>query len=124
MFQSAKQLVDKIKALRCIVSEKLELGVELSASTATTTAAISVSTPVTVLSSTGSAGVRTLADGYPGQIKVIFMMTDGGDIVVTPTNLYNGNTITFGEINDAWWGIFYAGSWHTIGGTAAVSVLG
>jgi len=124
MFQSAKQLVDKIKALRLIVSQKLELGIELSASTTSTTAAISVSTPVTVLTSVGSAGARTLAAGNPGQVKVIFMMTDGGDIVVTPAVLANGDTITFAEVNDAWIGIFYAGSWHTIAGTAAVSLIG
>jgi len=123
MFQAANQLLNKLKALRLIVSQRLELGVELSSSSSATTAAISVATPVTALVSVASAGVRTLAVGYPGQVKVIFMMTDGGDIVVTPTYLANGDTITFADVNDAWIGIFYAGSWHTIAGTAAVTVL-
>ena len=123
-YQGPKLLLEEIKSDRVIVAKRLELGIELSSSSSTTTAAISVEKPVTVLVSVASAGVRTLAAGYPGQVKVIFMMTDGGDIVVTPAVLANGDTITFAEVNDCWIGIFYAGSWHTIAGTAAVSVLG
>ena len=120
MFQGAKMYLAKLKADRLIASQRLELGYELSSTTA---GALSVSTPVSVIT-TAASETRTLADGYPGQIKILFMMTDGGDCVVTPAHLYNGDTITFADVNDSWIGIFYAGQWHTISGVAAVSVLG
>jgi len=119
MHQSADQIINHLEALKGEISEKFLLGIELSSTDA---GAISVSTPVTVLTCATSE-TRTLANGIPGQIKIIFLMTDGGEVVVTPTALYNGDTITLAEVNDSWWGIFYAGQWHTIGGAAAVSVL-
>jgi len=120
MFQAAKLLLEKLKSERVIVTERLELIPDLSSTDA---AAISVETPVTVLTCAGSE-TRTLANGYPGQLKILFLMTDGGAVVVTPAALYNADTITFSEVNDGWIGIFYAGSWHTLAGTAAVTVLG
>jgi hypothetical protein len=51
-------------------------------------------------------------------------MTDNTSVVVTPANLYNGNTITFTAVNESWMGVFYAGQWHTIGGGAAVCAIG
>jgi len=120
MFQAARLLLEKLKSDRVIVAKRLELLPDLNSTDAS---AISVETPVTVLTCAGSE-TRTLANGYPGQVKIIFLMTDGGSVVLTPAYLYNGDTITFGEVNDSWWGIFYAGQWHTIAGTAAVTVLG
>uniref|UniRef100_A0A6M3K6N2 Uncharacterized protein n=1 Tax=viral metagenome TaxID=1070528 RepID=A0A6M3K6N2_9ZZZZ len=119
MFQPADSIFTSLKALKAHITQKFLLGYELSSTDA---GALSVSTPVTVLTCAASE-TRTLANGIPGQVKIIFLMTDGGQVVVTPTSLYNGDTITLADVNDAWFGIFYAGSWHTIAGTAAVSVL-
>jgi len=44
----------------------------------------------------------TLADGtFPGQLKKIKLITDGGgDAVLTPANFSNGTTITFADAGD------------------------
>ena len=53
---------------------------------------------------TGGAETSTLAAGTEGQIKVLAMHTDGGDMVVTVTNAgWKGSgtgTITFNAIGD------------------------
>jgi len=119
MFQPADSIFGKLKVLVARITQRLLLEVETSSTDA---GAISVAVPVTCLTSAG-AETRTLANGYPGQVKIIFMMTAGGTVTITPVNLYNGNTIAFAEVNDGWIGIFYGGTWHTLAGTAAVSVL-
>jgi len=101
--------ITKIKSNRVIVDEKLELGLE----TLTGAGAVSVSTPVTFLVTT-AADALTLANGYNGQLKIIYMVTDGGDGTLTPTNLTGYTTVTFDAIYEYWIGIFYAGSWRTI----------
>ena len=116
---SANQEGTKIEAERLKAGKRLQFGVDTSSVDAS---AISVETPVTALSSAGVA-TRTLADGYPGQIKFLFAMTIGGTITVTPAHLYNGTTIAFDAVNDGWLGIFYAGEWHTLLGSAAASAV-
>jgi len=51
----------------------------------TSTGAVNLTTAVTTLASTGAYAV-TLAAGSVGQIKIITMITDGGDATLTPTN--------------------------------------
>jgi hypothetical protein len=121
MHQGANPLLNKIKALRAIFTQRLQLGVDTSSTNA---GAISVVTPVTALVCTTGAETRTLANGYEGQIKFMFFMTDGGGtIAVTPANLRNGNTITFTDVNEGWLGIFYGGEWNTLLGDAQVCAV-
>lgn len=62
--------------------------------------ACSVSTYYTAWTTTG-ADAGTLADGrYPGQLKKIKQIVDGGDGTLTPTNLKGGSTITFADAGD------------------------
>ena len=35
-----------------------------------------------------------------GQLKIISMVTDGGDGIVTPANFINGTQITFNDVED------------------------
>ena len=122
MFQAANAFFTKFKATRGIVDQVLQLGVDTSSTNA---AAISLTSVVTALvSASGGADTRTLADGKPGQLKVLFYMTDSTSCVVTPAHLYNGTTITFTDVNEAWIGVFYAGEWHTIAGGAEVVTIG
>ncbi len=62
--------------------------------------AISLDTLVTQITTTGTDDAYTLADGELGQVKIIAMIVDGGDAIVTPTTLATGTTITFGDVND------------------------
>ena len=78
--------------------------------------AVSVDVPVTRLVTTASGGdALTLADGAEGQVKYIYMKTDGGDGTLTPTNLHDGTTITFDDANDDALLIFTDSAWKVVG---------
>ena len=119
-YQGANPSFGKLRTGRLIVDNRLELGIDVSSTNA---AAISVLTPITALVSTAGAETRTLANGYEGQVKILFYMTDSSSCAVTPANLYNGTTITFTDVNESWIGVFHAGEWHTIAGSAQTSAI-
>jgi len=50
---------------------------------------------------TTGADALTLADGEGGEFKLIYMISDGGDGTLTPTNLLGYSTITFNDVGDA-----------------------
>ncbi len=92
----------------------------LTAETRTGAGAVSVTTPITWIVSTG-ANALTLADGEEGQVKLLVMKTDGGDATLTPTNLGNGTTITFNDAGDSANLLFTNGKWYFMGGTATLA---
>jgi hypothetical protein len=59
----------------------------------------------------GAAHASGLADGAQGQVKIITMIADGGDSVITPSNFANGSTITFNDVGDAITLIFTNANW-------------
>ena len=62
--------------------------------------ALSLTTAVSLITSTGTEAY-TLADGtVEGQIKIISMKVDGGNATVTPDNYINGTSILFNNVND------------------------
>lgn len=69
--------------------------------------------------STGGAETATLAAGVEGQIKVLAMKADGGDMVITVTNAgwktSGTGTITFDTIGDACTLQYVSGKWFCIG---------
>jgi len=112
----ARSIFPLCEATRLIVLEKECLTGETIAAAG----AVSVSTPVSYLATTGAIAI-TLADGLEGQRKVIVMMTDGGDATLTPASFANGTNITFDNY-DSWEGLFVAGNWYSVGTpTAAVA---
>ena len=82
----------------------------------TTTEAISVATSITHVDTTtaGGAHAGSMANGTNGQIKIITMIADGGDSVITPTNLANGSTITFNDVGDTAMLIFTNTNWVVV----------
>jgi len=50
---------------------------------------------------TSGAIALTLANGSTGQVKIITMITDGGDATLTPTTLNGYTTVTFNTDGDA-----------------------
>jgi len=108
--QSAKQITEYLKADKLIVDEKLILTEE----TITAAGAVSVSTPVSLLATTGAIAI-TLADGQENQLKIILMTTDGGTATLTPVSFANGSTITFDDVYDMWMGIYVLGNWYNVG---------
>lgn len=79
----------------------------------TTTEAVNVSASISHIDTVTAAGAHagSLADGTNGQIKIITMIADGGDSVVTPTNFANGTTITFADVGDTVTLLFTNANW-------------
>lgn len=86
--------------------------------TRTGAGAISLTTRITLVVTT-AADALTLADGFEGQEKIITMITDGGDGTLTPTNLFNGTTITFNDVDDTVVLKFVDGEWHVLSNDGA-----
>lgn len=70
---------------------------------------------------TDGADALTLADGVEGQQLFLVMKTDAGAGTLTPTNLYNGTTITFDDVGDSAHLIFIGTAWTFVGGTATLA---
>ena len=74
---------------------------------------------ITQVTTTGSNQALTLANGANGQLKIVTMVADGGDGVLTPTTFANGSTITFNDVGDSVLLVY-----NTTGGWALVSNTG
>ena len=73
--------------------------------------AISLDTLITEITTTGTDDAYSLADGILGQIKIIAMVGDGGDAILTPTTFATGTTITFSNANDNITLLFTSNGW-------------
>lgn len=73
--------------------------------------AIDVTSYITEITTTGTDDAYTLADGVAGQIKIICMVVDGGDAIITPTTLATGTTITMADVNDNITLLYGANGW-------------
>ena len=73
--------------------------------------AIDVTSYITEITTTGTNDAYTLADGVAGQIKIIVMVVDGGDAIITPTTLATGTTITMADVNDNITLLYGANGW-------------
>tara|TARA_B110000483_G_scaffold208845_1_gene254763 strand:+ start:380 stop:826 length:447 start_codon:yes stop_codon:yes gene_type:complete len=80
----------------------------------TTSEAIDVASSITHINTTAGVHAGAMADGNNGQIKIITMITDGGNSVVTPTNFANGSTITFEDVGDTVTLLFTNSKWTLI----------
>ena len=81
-----------------------------------TTTAVGVAQSITHIdtNTAGGAHAGTLADGTRGQIKIITLIADGGDSVITPTNLAGASTITFDDVGDTVTCLFTNSNWVVI----------
>ena len=74
---------------------------------------------ITTVVATGGAETSQLTAGTEGQIKIIVMKTDGGDMVTTVTNAgwksSGTGTITFDTIGDSCTLMYISGKWFVIG---------
>ena len=80
--------------------------------------AIDVTSAVTEVNATSATHAGALADGVAGQIKMILNTSTGGtnNVVITPTNLAGGTTITLNAPGESAVCIFKASKWYVIGG--------
>ena len=81
-------------------------------------------TKTTSYFSTAGAETATLAAGTDGQVKVLAMAADSGDMVITVTNAgwksSGTGTITFNDIGDAVTLMYTNSKWYCIGNNGAV----
>jgi hypothetical protein len=82
----------------------------------TTVEAVDVTASISHIDTVTATGAHagTMADGTNGQIKIITMIADGGDSVITPTNLAGGTTITFDDVGDTVTCLFTNSNWVVI----------
>lgn len=63
--------------------------------------AVSISRQTTAIDTTAGVATYTLADGLVGQEKFIYMVIDGGNATVTPSNLLGNTSIGFAAEGDS-----------------------
>lgn len=106
---SSVTITESNSALRPFNNTSEDLAPSTAASLAVTTSYFS----------TGGAETATLAAGVEGQIKVLAMKADGGDMVITVTNAgwksSGTGTITFNDIGDACTLQYVSSKWFCIG---------
>jgi hypothetical protein len=78
------------------------------------TEVISVAESITHINTTAGTHAGSMANGTNGQIKILTMITDGGNSVVTPAALTGATTITFQDVGDTVTCLFTNSSWLVI----------
>ena len=102
-------------------------GLALQGAVAVAATSGAVAVPVTNLYSSyttnSSANIAaTLADGVAGQMKIIKLdVFDTSDLVVTPTNLNNGATLTFDATGEIAILLFVGTGWEIVYNTSTLA---
>ena len=73
--------------------------------------AVSLTTTLTSLTTTGAAQALTLANGTVGQVKIIVHAVDGGSAVLTPTTAIGFTTITFTNVGESASLVYTSAGW-------------
>ena len=69
---------------------------------------------ITSTSATIGGNSLTLANGTQGQVKIITLIVDGGDVDVTPANFLNGTKWTMEDAGDSMTIIFNGTNWQVL----------
>ena len=77
-----------------------------------------VTSAITEINATSATGAISLADGTDGQVKTFINVSTSGtnNVVITPTNLRGGTTITLNAQGETVVCIFKNSNWNVIGG--------
>ena len=77
-----------------------------------------VTSAITEINATSATGGISLADGTDGQIKIFINVSTSGtnNVVITPTNLRGGTTITLNAEGETAICLFKNSKWNVIGG--------
>ncbi len=84
-----------------------------SVDNATGGGAISLTTGVTFITTTGTEAY-SLADGVEGQLKIIIMKADGGNATITPDNLVGFTAVRFTDVNNSVMFLYGSTGWNII----------
>ena len=69
---------------------------------------------ITSTNATTGGNSLTLANGVQGQIKIITLIVDGGNVDVTPANFLNGTKWTMEDAGDSMTVIFNGANWQVL----------
>ena len=77
-----------------------------------------VTSAITEINATSATGAISLADGTDGQVKIFINVSTSGtnNVVITPTNLRGGTTITLNAEGETAICLFKNAKWNVIGG--------
>ena len=77
-----------------------------------------VTSAITEINATSATGAISLADGTDGQVKIFINVSTSGtnNVVITPTNLRGGSTITLNAEGETAICLFKNSKWNVIGG--------
>ena len=77
-----------------------------------------VTSAITEINATSATGHISLADGTDGQVKIFINVSTSGtnNVVITPTNLRGGTTITLNAEGETVICLFKNAKWNVIGG--------
>ena len=83
-----------------------------------TTTAVDILAAITEINATSATHACGMADGADGQVKTIINVSTSGtnNVVITPTNLRGGTTITLNAQGETAVCIFKNSNWNVIGG--------
>jgi len=81
-----------------------------------------VTSAITEINATSATGAISLADGTDGQIKTFINVSTSGtnNVVITPTNLRGGTTITLNAEGETVTCLFKNAKWNVIAGNGYV----
>jgi len=84
--------------------------------------AASLTAPISYFT-TGGAETGTLAAGSEGQIKILHMVGDGGNMVITVTNpAWGGSgTLTFADVHDSVTLVYVSAKWRILSNVGSVA---
>ena len=87
-----------------------------------TTTAVDVLAAITEINATSATHACAMADGADGQVKTIINVSTGGtnNIVITPSNLRGGTTITLNAPGETVTCLFKNSNWNVIAFNGAV----
>jgi hypothetical protein len=75
---------------------------------------------VILVQTTGAATATLGAAGSIGTTKTIVLHTDGGDVVLTPSTLVGGTTVTFADAGDSATFVYTSAGWVITSNVGAV----
>lgn len=73
-----------------------------------------------ILVKTTGAATATMSAASIGTIKTVILDTDGGDLVITPSTLLGGTTITMADAGDSFTAIYTRAGWALIANNGSV----
>jgi len=87
-----------------------------------TTTAVNVTTAITEINATSATHACGMADGADGQVKTIINVSTSGtnNVVITPSNLRGGTTITLNAPGETVTCLFKNSNWNVIAFNGAV----